>query len=455
MKIANNLTVVMTRVYVLLALLSGIIAFDPGTLAAQTPEGPTLLQSEPLQIEASDNEHRKLLKEQHNTALAILKLRFKDYQAGEVKVRAVLDSASQVIYSREAIAENAGQRIQIQEQYGELCKILEATARQRVEKKTGSEADWLEAKYYRLSAELERLQTRGIDGPSGPALPAPAEEDPAEDANMTLEKVITSQGGSFTRDGLPNAPIVEVSFVSSMETNATLKRLAEITTIRSLEMRSKYVTDEGLQHLQVQTNLESLVLNSPNITDAGMKGFQIFPRLKELSLGGTNITDSGLQEIGRLMQLEKLTLPGNNVTDDGLKYLANLRNLRELHANGSKVTNAGLKEIGKMKTLQELGLMSSFITDAGLKELHELSDLRTLHIGFTAVGDSGLKDLKTLNLQSLWLSHTLVTDAGLVELAQIKSLKDLQLIDTKVTEAGVSKFRDKLPRCSVTLKQNF
>ena len=108
-----------------------------------------------------------------------------------------------------------------------------------------------------------------------------------------------------------------------------------------------------------------------------------------------------------------------------------------------------------MKKLQELGLMSSFITDAGLKELHELSDLRTLHIGFTAVGDSGLKDLKTLNLQSLWLSHTLVTDAGLVELAQIKSLKDLQLIDTKVTEAGVSKFRDKLPRCSVTLKQNF
>jgi hypothetical protein len=411
-------------------------------------------QSEPLRIDEAEEEIHKVLKEKHNNALAKLQLYFQQYQAREIKVVPVLESASQMALTLQDIFGHNEDRVARKEQYRDFCRMLESIAKERFEKKLGPHTDWLEAKHYRLTAEFDLIQARafGDSIPFDPDMPLPAERDPAENSDLSLEQVITRSNGSFKRNGPSNAPIIEVEFISGGETNATFKRLAEINTIRSLYSTGAGVTDEGLQHLRVQSDLESLVLNSPNITDAGTKEFAALPRLKRLSLGGTSLTDAGLREIGQLKQLEKLTLPGENITDDGIKHLANLTNLRELQVNGSKVTNAGLKDIGKMKALSELGLLGTFITDEGLQELRELKNLRLLYLSGSAIRDAGLKDLKSLELHSLWLSGTLVSDAGLEELAQIKTLQDLQLIGTKVTEAGVAKFREGSPRCVVTLK---
>ena len=231
-----------------------------------------------MTIEADDDERRRLVKEMHNTALAKLKLYFKQYQAGEIKVGVLLESARHLNYPREVLVETGEQGIELTEQFRDFCQLLESMAKERFEKKTGSETDWLEAKYARLAAANELLSRPFLIGEPVPAEAGiPIELDPAENTDLSLEQVITSQSGTFKRDGLPDAPIIEVSFVTRSETNATLKRLADIKTIRSLYPTGPGVTDEGLQHLRVQSELESLVLNSPNITDAGTKEFAAFP----------------------------------------------------------------------------------------------------------------------------------------------------------------------------------
>lgn len=107
----------MSRAGILLACFSVTIVIQPEMLTGQTPQSAAWLEEEPLRPEADDAEYHKLLKEQHNTSLAILKLHFKQYQAGEIKVREVLDSASQVLNPREGIATSEVQGVQVREQY--------------------------------------------------------------------------------------------------------------------------------------------------------------------------------------------------------------------------------------------------------------------------------------------------------------------------------------------------
>jgi hypothetical protein len=110
----------------------------------------------------------------------------------------------------------------------------------------------------------------------------------------------------------------------------------------------------------------------PTMTNAGLKQLAGLKSLKALRLGSTQVTDLGLKELAGLKNLQWLDLLYTKVTDAGLKELAGFKNLQSLGLCGTKVTNAGLKHLAGLKNLRTLDLQLTNVTDAGLAKLEKV-----------------------------------------------------------------------------------
>jgi hypothetical protein len=84
-----------------------------------------------------------------------------------------------------------------------------------------------------------------------------------------------------------------------------------------------------------------LSLYGEEITNAGLKELASLKSLRSLSLFGTKITDAELKELAKLTSLQTLDLGQTNVTGAGLKELAELKNLQTISLNATNATREG------------------------------------------------------------------------------------------------------------------
>ena len=115
-------------------------------------------------------------------------------------------------------------------------------------------------------------------------------------------------------------------------------------------------------------------------TDAQLKELAGLKSLRCLDLNNTNVTDAVLKVLAGLKSLQSLDLTGTKLTDAGLKELARLKNLRSLNLQDTQVTGVGLKELAGLESLQTLGLGYTKVADAELKVLAGLKSLQTLYL---------------------------------------------------------------------------
>jgi hypothetical protein len=115
--------------------------------------------------------------------------------------------------------------------------------------------------------------------------------------------------------------------------DAALAELAEIKTLRVLNLPQAVFSDEALAHLRGLAHLEQLRFGSQHVTNAGMKTIAELPALKRLHLIQVPITDDGLREFVRMEQLESLYLDGANVSDGALDELFQKRPRLHVHLN--------------------------------------------------------------------------------------------------------------------------
>jgi hypothetical protein len=77
-------------------------------------------------------------------------------------------------------------------------------------------------------------------------------------------------------------------------------------------------------------DVRHLNLDQSQVTDAGLKELVVLKSLRSLSLTETQVTDAGLKELAFLKNLQTLDLSRTKVTAEGLKELANVKSLRDL-----------------------------------------------------------------------------------------------------------------------------
>jgi internalin A len=225
-------------------------------------------------------------------------------------------------------------------------------------------------------------------------------------------------------------------------TDAGLKQIAKLTTLKRLEVCSPGISDDGVQALRSLTNLEELSLSyGEKLTGTGFKELAPLKNLTSLDVWANPLTDAGVAEIGKITSLRKLMISGQ-ITDEGMQGLRGLANLAELRLSSSKAIHAtGLSELSRLPKLISLDFTGETDYREDIAEIGRLKNLRRLSLG-GPVRDENFNELRSLtNLTDLRLSANLpphvFNGSGLGELAQLDRLVRLDLWNTSIQDAGL------------------
>lgn len=115
---------------------------------------------------------------------------------------------------------------------------------------------------------------------------------------------------------LQSFPMLEVlHFDRTPLTDALLKRIGEIRTLRELSLEDTKITDAGLVHLTGLSALEKLNLNGTKTTNAGLQTLAPLKQLHEILYADTEITELGLD---LLVDAQQRYQPPVSRTEDAL-----------------------------------------------------------------------------------------------------------------------------------------
>ncbi len=141
-------------------------------------------------------------------------------------------------------------------------------------------------------------------------------------------------------------------------TDKGMECLRPLRSLRALEFSQEpFVGNRGLAVLKDLPNLEYLDLDK-GVTDAGLKHVGQVKSLRWLRLRTGRIWGPGLAELAHLPCLERLCIWGSDqqFSDRHIQYLEGLTHLKSLTlwAMADGLTDASLASIGKLKNLEEL-----------------------------------------------------------------------------------------------------
>jgi beta-lactamase regulating signal transducer with metallopeptidase domain/Leucine-rich repeat (LRR) protein len=246
-----------------------------------------------------------------------------------------------------------------------------------------------------------------------------------------------------------------------LTTDAALASLSEMQSLEDLALSNNpksVVSDAGLAYLPKLKNLKRLwAMNMSNgpITDAGLERIATMTSLREFCVsGGEGITDKGIGCLTALPRLEGFALSSDShsLSDATLGYIGTMKNLRtlELFCNRIEFTTSGLNQLNGLSQLEFLSVENARhddavlnlagltrlinmsvrmvpYTDVDLECLGSLTSLRRLQC-INGISDEGLAHLAGLTrLQLLGIGNSHLTDDGLRHLANMKGLVDLRI----------------------------
>ena len=105
--------------------------------------------------------------------------------------------------------------------------------------------------------------------------------------------------------------------------------------------------------------------------DDSLKLLAALDPVVSINLRGTRITSAGLVHLKPLTQLRRLHLERTRVTDEGIAHLAGLRQLEYLNLYGTPVTDEALGHLTGMKKLEQLYLWQTNVTAEGVAKLEK------------------------------------------------------------------------------------
>jgi hypothetical protein len=135
---------------------------SPNQKPTETPQvNPKVLAFlKPVEIVAGDSELQQKLKERHNSGVILLDERVKEYKKGSREAGTVFQAARLVAEAKLDLAGSTQERIAVLEQVLDIHKLMESHLQQQLEKGFGSKADFEQARFTRLSTEVELLRAK-------------------------------------------------------------------------------------------------------------------------------------------------------------------------------------------------------------------------------------------------------------------------------------------------------
>lgn len=220
--------------------------------------------------------------------------------------------------------------------------------------------------------------------------------------------------------------------------DAALEALKRLKALQSLTLQGEY-TDAGVKHLGELKTLRDLQIDFSRLTDASCAPIGKLTELEYLGLERcVKLTDRGLKDLAGLKKVTWLILHGDNwddmgrkenqgVTDAGLRHLSGMTAMKRLDLGSLRQAGDALAELGpRMKDLQEITISScGKLTEAGFKGLARCNSLQRVHLfSMKGLGETALRHLaalKALDYVSFQQCEG-VTDAAMGALGKSKSM---------------------------------
>ncbi|MBN2590117.1 MAG: hypothetical protein JXA96_09655 [Sedimentisphaerales bacterium] len=212
-------------------------------------------------------------------------------------------------------------------------------------------------------------------------------------------------------------------------TDAGLRHLENLKSLKTLLINSVKITDEGLKALSSLSSLNHLVLRGNFTNDAALY-LKDVSSLKTLKIDPGQFSDTGMKNISNLTQLESLYIHWlKEITDEGVSYLKNIPNLKKLDIGNAKLTDKAMLDITQIQSLESLYLPPYGISDKGMKNISELENLKFLSVcrGGKELTDESLSYIGQLNIETLQIGGAAFSDEGMKNIAKLTNLKDLSI----------------------------
>jgi len=262
------------------------------------------------------------------------------------------------------------------------------------------------------------------------------------------EPRISSRGLARLKD----LPALEYLDLHEGVTDAGLRQVACVSTLRWLRIRTGRIWGPGLAALAQLAHLERLCLwGSSPITDRHLQYLESLTQLKSLTLWGVaaSLSDASLASIAKLRSLEDLyfirTSPRFTVT--GASHLRHLKKLKRIdfaqacwgmppHSDADTLV-AILAELPQLESIEHI----RFVSAQGMESLGTMKNLKCLDVGLKDPlqgyqGPTGLTHLVGLDkLEALSLSCCAATlsDTDMAALGSLTHLKELYLDSQSIT----------------------
>jgi hypothetical protein len=275
--------------------------------------------------------------------------------------------------------------------------------------------------------------------------------------DLCNEPFIGNQGLAVLKD----LPSLEYLDLYTGVTDAGLKHVAQVKSLRWLRLRTGRIWGPGLAELANLPHLERLCIwgNEQQLSDRHIQYLEGLTHLKSLTLWGVagGLSDASLASIGKLRNLEELHFigwdKGPSLTPAGMTHLMGLKKLRgiafglmwTIRPSGPSGPDCDelARQLARMPQLESItGL--AYLSAEGMKTVATLRNLKRLHLVLAPrpmgyQGDTGLSHLAGLpSLEELRLDgNPGLCDADLACLESMTHLKDLSLKGEGVTDAAM------------------
>ena len=138
----------------------------------------------------------------------------------------------------------------------------------------------------------------------------------------------------------------ELTISDRLVNDETLEAVGKLTELKVLNVRSIFVTDQGIASLKRLKNLQTLrIFLGPDVKPMGLRNLgDLSP--KQLEVTYFNVSDANLDDLAEVRGLTTLRLMNaSKVTDAAIPSFVGMRDLKELEIIGGKYTKKQIEEL--------------------------------------------------------------------------------------------------------------
>ena len=240
-----------------------------------------------------------------------------------------------------------------------------------------------------VQAELEKIKAQASPPSADPDRRA-AEDLLKHGARLRL---LSQVGEIFVQkpEELPGGPFKVMDAILPDSPTAELVRSwLPLEQLRSLEFHQFHGNEELGKALAELRSLRGLDLFESGCTDADVQCFAGLVQLESLSLQRTRITNGSLPIVAKLSHLQFLNLSDTQVTDARTGPLGDLKSLRTLPHHGHRHRRDGTGGLCRVDVAAKLWLsVCGRLSEEGMRRVAEIPGIDYLNLDFTPVTSAG------------------------------------------------------------------